>query len=204
MAKAVDVFGAWARSGRDERMANGHKDAVAHMLSFIDEHINGSFSAIDAGCGNGWVVRLLQQMSTCTHAIGVDGAEDMILKAQKIDPTGSYVHADLLHWSPKSPVDLIHSMEVLYYFEDPAALIEHMVANWLQPGGRFITGVDHYAENTPSLNWAQANNIDFMTTLSTLQWEDCCRTAGLVDVQTWAFAPNEDWAGTLIMTGRKP
>lgn len=204
MARAVDVFGSWARSGRDERMANGHKDAVAHMLSYVSQHTQGPYRAIDAGCGNGWVVRLFQQMEGCHQALGVDGAEDMIAKAQRIDPRGEYVCADLLNWRPKETAEIIHSMEVLYYFHDPGALLKHIVANWLSSGGRFIAGVDHYAENVPSLNWAAENNIDFMTTLSVQQWEDCCRDAGLVDVSTWAFAPNDDWAGTLVMTGRKP
>ena len=204
MAKAVEVFGAWARSGRDERMANGHKEAVAHMLSYITKRQTSPFSAIDGGCGNGWVVRLLQNHPDCRHAIGVDGAKDMITKAQSIDPEGHYIHADLMAWSPVTPVDVVHSMEVLYYFKEPTKMMQHMVSHWLKPGGLFIAGVDHYAENKPSLDWAEKTNIDFMTTLSTEQWADCCHSTGLIDVQTWAFAPKEDWAGTLIITGKKP
>ena len=43
----------------------------------------------------------------------------MIERAKKIDPNGNYIYHDLMAWEPSTPVDIIHSMEVIYYFNDP-------------------------------------------------------------------------------------
>jgi trans-aconitate methyltransferase len=199
MKSAVEVFGRWAQLGKDEGMERGHRAAVDHMLAYALEHLPGSFSALDAGCGNGWVVRLLQQESRCVAAQGVDGAAEMIAKAKALDPHGTYAHADLLQWEPDAPVDLVHSMEVLYYFEQPGRVLERVV-RWLKPGGRLIVGIDHYQENAASLSWPEDAGIK-MNTLSEAAWLEHFRGAGLEEVQAWHFARREDWEGTLVLTG---
>ena len=78
---------------------------------------------IDVGCGNGWVVRKLAAHPDCTSASGVDGAVTMIQKARDIDPGGNYHLAMIPQWIPDSKVDLIHSMEFMYYLEDPFSFI---------------------------------------------------------------------------------
>ena len=58
-----------------------------------------------------------------------------------------------LKWIPKEKVDIVHSMEVFYYFEKPEILIGRIYDNWLDNGGRLIMGIDHYIENKPSHSW---------------------------------------------------
>ena len=123
-------------------MQRGHAPAVEEMLARALptlDHPSG-FTAIDAGCGNGWVVRILDAVPRCTHAIGIDGARGMIEKARRLDPKGTYLLDDLSSWDPTEPVDLVHSMEVLYYLEDPSAFLERLVSTWLRPGGRSSSG----------------------------------------------------------------
>jgi trans-aconitate methyltransferase len=204
MKTAVEVFGEWARSGRDVRMQNGHERSVTNMMDFIVSQHPHPFRFIDAGCGNGWVVRRASALEHCTHAQGVDGAEDMIARAKEHDPQGSYTQADLMEWVPEETVDVVHSMEVFYYFREPAKLIQHIVQHWLKPGGRLITGLDHYQENIPSLNWAEKTGIDFMTTLSEATWLKAFADAGLQNVQSWRVDAKDEWAGTLVLTGTKP
>jgi|TARA_A100001015_G_scaffold275771_1_gene333360 trans-aconitate methyltransferase len=88
------VFGEWAELGRDEGMEKGHQQSVDEMLSMV---LKGGkqFSFIDAGCGNGWVVRQVAKHPECMSATGVDGAQQMIDKALKSDPNNSYNCADL-------------------------------------------------------------------------------------------------------------
>ena len=43
--------------------------------------------------------------------------------------------------------DVIHSMEVLYYLEDPALTVKKITDSWLHNEGRLIAGVDLYYEN---------------------------------------------------------
>ena len=73
--------------------------------------------------------------------------------------------------------------------------------NWLLEGGRVIIGVDHYLENKPSLNWAEENGIEFMTTLSESQWLQLFVDAGLTDLKSWRIDAKGDWAGTLALSG---
>ncbi len=74
----------------------------------------------------------------------------MIKKAKGLDNTSSYYCTDLIAWEPKLKVDVVHSMEVFYYFEKPDLLIEHIYNNWIDTGGRLIMGIDFYTENIPS------------------------------------------------------
>ena len=53
-----DFFDAWALNGRDLSMEKGHSKAVNKFLRSID--FTDSFSFLDVGCGNGWVVRAWQ------------------------------------------------------------------------------------------------------------------------------------------------
>jgi trans-aconitate methyltransferase len=203
MKSAIEVFGEWAKTGGDERMAQGHLRAVDNMLGAVLGSMPKSFTAIDAGCGNGWVVRRLRAAEHCGSAQGIDGAAEMIARARELDPSGDYVHADLLAWRPNEPVDLVHSMEVFYYVRDPADLIRRVTQHWMKPGGRLIIGVDHYQENTPSLNWAEKTGVSFMTTLTEAQWLKGFVDAGLTDIDTWRVDQKGDWAGTLVLTGVK-
>ena len=79
---ATDVFHDWALVGKDEGMERGHAASVSEMLSFISKQVEVSdkaFSAVDVGCGNGWVVRKLQSHDKCEYVMGIDGAEAMIV-----------------------------------------------------------------------------------------------------------------------------
>ena len=108
---AIDIFSNWANSGKDERMASAHKDAVKEILSFVLESYTKPFSLIDAGCGNGWVIRDVLSNSLCSKAIGIDGSFEMIKKAKSIDPNGEYYCSDLIDWRPKFKVDVVATRE---------------------------------------------------------------------------------------------
>ena len=88
---ATDLFSEWADVGRDEGMERGHAASVEVMLERLLDGWNRPFTAVDIGCGNGWVVRRLAAHQHCTQAVGVDGAPSMIAKAQAVDPKGNYV-----------------------------------------------------------------------------------------------------------------
>ena len=85
MKEATDIFSSWATTGRDEGMEKGHSAAVTEMLEVVIPKLIQSFTAIDIGCGNGWVVRKLSNLGA-SHVEGIDGAEEMVMKARKIDP----------------------------------------------------------------------------------------------------------------------
>ncbi len=203
MRTATDVFSEWARIGKDVGMETGHAPAVAEILGFALEELEGDkFRAIDAGCGNGWVVRLLNSMPRCTEASGVDGAFSMIERAKTIDPGGKYTHADLAIWKPDNPVELVHSMEVLYYLDDIPAYLQRVHQLWLKDGGVFAFGIDHYLENEECHGWSEKVGVK-MAMHSEYEWRTMVEQAGFTIQRVFRAASTEDWAGTLAMICRK-
>lgn len=198
----TDVFGEWAESGRDVKMAKGHEPAVNHMLDLAigDQK---QFSFIDAGCGNGWVVRQAAKYPECVNAFGVDGAKQMVDKARRLDAANSYVCADLSQWKPNSAVDVVHSMEVIYYLDDPAAFLHNIYSSWLKPGGLLIVGLDFYEENKVSHSWPHDCDISIMRLMSEKTWVKMFKQAGFKNVTSLRFGAKKDWAGTLILKGIK-
>jgi trans-aconitate methyltransferase len=205
MRDATDVFSEWAGKGKDEGMERGHAASVEEMLDLAlatNDLSQRPFTAIDIGCGNGWVVRKLQELENCQAAGGVDGSISMIEKARSIDPEGDYSIAKLPQWQPNNPVDFIHSMEFLYYLNDPISMIKIIHDNWLKSGGVFVAGVDHYSENEDSLDWPDALDVH-MTTLSQQQWHEAMENAGFINVKITKTGVRDGFIGTLTMLGTK-
>jgi SAM-dependent methyltransferase len=202
---ANEVFTEWAAADRDITMQNNHTAAVDEMLAAAFAALGNAqgYTAIDAGCGNGWIVRRLRRSVECLAATGVDGSAGMIAKARALDPLGRYMIADLLTWQPPESVDLVVSMEVLYYLDDPVALLRRIATTWLKPGGHAVFGIDHYQENEPSLRWPTGIGVR-MTTWPEARWLSALEEAGFTRVRTWRAAARAGEAGTLAMLVKVP
>lgn len=198
----IEVFSEWADEDKDFGMEKNHKESVENILTFALKE-NNPFSFIDAGCGNGWVVRNVGENSLCKSVIGVDGSNKMIQKANTIDPNGSYICADLMSWLPKKKVDIVHSMEVFYYVENPKQLIQQVFDSWLEENGRLIIGLDFYFENNVSHDWSETCGINNMKLFREKEWLEFFDAAGFESINSWRFGEKNDWAGTLIVTGTK-
>lgn len=198
----IEVFSEWADLDKDFGMEQNHKEAVENMLEFVLNQ-NVPFSFIDAGCGNGWVVRSVAKDPMCRNASGIDGSEKMIFKAKKNDLDNSYYCTELMSWNPKELVDVVLSMEVLYYLKDPGKLIRQIFDYWLKPQGKFILGLDFYFENTISHDWPESCGISNMKLLPEKEWIDFFKIAGFNSIKSWRFGAKKNWAGTLIICGVK-
>jgi len=200
---ATDVFHDWALRGKDEGMERGHAQSVAEMVDFISvksEQRGTNFSAVDVGCGNGWVVRILADIQLCQQAIGIDGAKAMIEKAKSIDSENQYIFAGLPDYSPMEKFDYIHSMEFLYYLEEPEKMLQVFYDDWLKDGGWAVIGIDHYMENEDSLSWPEHVGVN-MATRTINQWEGAWNEAGFNNVEHWIAGGKE--GVTLVFVGQK-
>ena len=197
---AVDVFSQWALIGKDEGMERGHAASVQAMLKLALPKLNPEFSAIDLGCGNGWVTRLLTELGA-GHSEGVDGSNEMINKARTRDSIHKYSQGLLPDWNPQRKFDLVHTMEFLYYLDDPAGMISTIHDEWLENDGVLVAGVDHYLEHAKSLTWPEHVGVH-MTTLSIEEWNSAMVNAGFKDVEIHQVAGKDDFPGTLVMLGR--
>lgn len=197
---AVDVFSQWALIGKDEGMERGHAASVQAMLELAVPKLKNGFSAIDLGCGNGWVTRMLSELGA-GHSEGVDGSNEMINKATSKDSSHKYSQGILPDWSPGRRFDLVHTMEFLYYLDDPAGMISIIHDEWLEQDGILVAGVDHYLEHEESLTWPDHVGVH-MTTLSIEEWKSAMVNAGFKNVEIHQVAGKENFPGTLVMVGR--
>ncbi|MGB0487394.1 MAG: class I SAM-dependent methyltransferase [Flavobacteriaceae bacterium] len=198
----VEIFSDWVDLGKDEGMEINHKEAVDEMLKAVTYSKN-SFSFIDAGCGNGWVVRKVSKLKNCESSSGVDGSLKMINKARRLDNINEYICAELSTWKPKNKKDIVHTMEVLYYFKKPLIVLENIFENWINENGKFIMGIDFYYENKSSHDWPEKTNVDTMTLLNIKQWEKLVINAGFKNVRSWTVGKKNNWNGTLIISATK-
>ena len=205
MKKAIDVFNEWARDGKDVGMESGHSAAVYEMIDFAMKEklqIGERFSFLDLGCGNGWVPRAVMKNNLCKYAVGIDGAEEMIIKARSHGGDIEFIHKNLEDYNPEIKFDLIHSMEVLYYLADPLIILKKVKNNWLADGGRFIVGLDHYYENEASHSWQKKIGTS-MLMLQEAEWLGLFRDSGFQNIESWRANSSKDWKGTLVITGKK-
>jgi hypothetical protein len=72
----------------------------------------------------------------------------------------------------------------------------------LTNGGVFVAGIDHYFENTDSLEWPTALDVH-MTTLSQQQWREAMESAGFSDIVITKTGVKDGFIGTLTMLGVK-
>ena len=197
---AVDVFSQWALIGKDEGMERGHASSVKAMLELAVPKLKDGFSAIDLGCGNGWVTRMLTELGA-GYSEGVDGSIEMIRKARNKDSNHKYSQGLLPGWSPERRFDLVHTMEFLYYLDKPSNMISIIHDEWLEHDGILVAGVDHYLEHEESLTWPDHVGVH-MTTLSIEGWKSAMVDAGFKDIEIHQVASKENFPGTLVMMGR--
>ena len=200
--KATEIFSQWVLDGKDEGMEKNHSDAVNVMLDEIIGSRTDPFSIIDAGCGNGWVIRKINNHPLCLKAIGVDGSKEMIDKARSLDSDGTYFYSDLMDWSPKEKVNFVHSMEVLYYLREPEKLITHILENWLLEKGTIIMGMDHYLENLNSHSWPTDLNT-YMNLKSIQDWIKLFKDCGVSQIVSFQTNESQNFPGTLVLRGQK-
>jgi SAM-dependent methyltransferase len=205
MRIATEVFGEWAEKGKDIGMEKGHALAVEDMISFATQertNLKRNFSFLDLGCGNGWVVRMLENNQLCVRSVGIDGAKQMIEKAGEDTSKSEFLLENIDTYISPDKFDLIHSMEVLYYLENPALTVKKIADSWLNEGGRLIAGVDLYYENQESHSWEDRVGTKMMM-LKEAEWMEIFSSAGLQEVESWRSNQSQDWAGTLVLTGKK-
>ena len=166
----IETFDKWAKLNKDESMERGHQNSVDKMFEIIEQSkiINNSFSFIDIGCGNGWVIRKILKKPNCNDGLGIDGSKQMIKKAND-KQKGRFIQTEIESFSFSKQFDIVFSMETFYYFKDPESVIQNIYKNGLKNNGMIVIGIDHFKENTESLSWGEDYNLE-LTTLSTNEW----------------------------------
>ena len=199
----IKTFNTWAEKNKDAGMEKNHSSSVNYMLQKIPSSIlSNKFSFLDIGCGNGWVVRKINENKNCIKSVGIDGAENMIKKAINLNPELEYIKIDLDQLNYNQKFDVIFSMEVFYYLKDPLKTLKYIYSKMINDNGFFIMGIDYYIENKSSLSWPKDLDLDLQT-LKIDDWVKIVQLAGFKNVIYEQVGGKENWAGTLIIYGKK-
>ena len=206
MDKTTKVFNSWAKAGRAEEMEEGHGVTVGKFLGSIS--FKKPFSFLDIGCGNGWVVRKIAQLSKCKKAVGIDKSKNMIKRAisKQASKKEKYACTDLESWDYVGKFDIIFSMESLYY-SVPMEPALSKVFRMLKTGGFFYCGTDFYSDNHLTKRWKKVMKIP-MDLRSKVEWKKMFREVGFKTTakQVKDTKHKAKWKrefGTLFVIGEK-
>jgi SAM-dependent methyltransferase len=109
---------------------------------------------LDLGCGCGVpVARELARRGAIVT--GVDISDVQVLRARRLVPTASFVHADLADVSfDEASVDAVCSLYALIHLPDAdQRAVINGVGKWLVPGGIFLATVGHEAWTGQEPGW---------------------------------------------------
>ena len=176
MDKTSQLFDRWAKTGRAEEMEKGHGTTVNKFLDKLT--FNKSFTFLDIGCGNGWVVRKISQLPNCRKAVGIDKSKTMIKKAKekKTSENESYFITDLESWKYTGKFDIVFSMESLYY-SVPMETALKKVYRLLKKQGVFYCGTDFYKDNILTTRWTKDMAVP-MDLRSEKEWKKMFKETG--------------------------
>ena len=201
------TFDKWAQNGRAELMETEHGKNVSKFLQNIS--FDKSFTFLDVGCGNGWIVRKIAKENNCKKAIGIDVSKKMIVQAKnkRYSSKEEFFHTDVESWKYKGKFDFVFSMESLYY-ADSIEIALKKIYKLLKPGGQFFCGTDFYTDNKATVRWADIMKIR-MHLHSKKEWKSFFQNVGF-KVKTKHIKDlksRKKWKrefGTLFIIGTKP
>ncbi len=207
MDRVRKTFDKWAQNGRAELMEVEHGKNVLKFLETIP--FDKSFTFLDVGFFNGWVVRKIAKEKNCKKSIGIDKSKKMIIQSiKKTDGRKEeYVHTDIESMDYRGKFDFIFSMESLYY-ADSIEIALKKIYKLLKPGGQFFCGTDFYTDNKATARWAGIMKIQ-MHLHSKKEWREFFKNTGF-DVKTKHIKDlknKKKWKrehGTLFIIGTKP
>lgn len=157
---------------------------------------------LDLGCGSGVpVARALTAAGH--HVVGVDISEVQISRARELVPDGEFVNADVMGVEfPAESFDAVVSLYALIHMpldEQPQLLAR--VANWLQPGGKFVCTTGHTAWTGTDDNWLDGGAAMWWSHADAATYRGWLTDAGFtIDSET--FVPEGNSGHALFWTRR--
>ena len=201
------TFDEWAQNGRAKLMEKEHGKNVSKFLEKV--FFEKSFTFLDVGCGNGWVLRKISSNPKCKKAVGIDKSKKMIIQAKndKKNSNEVYFHTDIESWKYSGKFDYIFSMESLYYTDSIEGALKK-IFKLLKPGGHFFCGTDFYTDNKATIKWSKIMNMQ-MHLHSKQEWRKFFVDAGFETKtkQVKELKSKKKWKrelGTLFIIGKKP
>lgn len=110
----------------------------------------------DLGCGPGNSTDVLRACFPQAEIIGVDSSPDMLRKARERLPDIAFVEADLNHWQPPQPADVLYSNATFQWLPNHLAILERLLRELPKGGVLAVQMPDNLDEPSHSLMRAVA------------------------------------------------
>lgn len=130
---------------QQEQVAGTHWDPVLYR-KFSDHRLRPALELLDRvslasptviydlGCGSGHVTRLIAERWPSATVYGLDDSREMLEDAARQPGEVHWIEADIRHWEPAEPADLLYSNAALHWVEAHHELFPRLV-RCLKPGG---------------------------------------------------------------------
>jgi SAM-dependent methyltransferase len=177
-----EEFNRWAERGRGEEMEESHLPITLPMLDLMN--LAPDDNVLDAGCGAGWLARLLSVRVPQGRVVGMDISDEMVRRARKnyvdLENTMFVIGgAEEIPWDANFFTKAI-SVESAYYWPEPQRGLRE-IFRVLREGGSAWILINYYRDNPHCHQWAG----QFATPahlLSAEEWAAMMRDAGFADV----------------------
>src|SRR5882724_6567940 len=114
------------------KFANERTQPAVDLLTRVA--MDAPRSVADLGCGPGNSTGLLRQRWPAAAVVGVDSSAEMLDAARKAHSDGTWQLADIAHWTPSAPCDVVFSNAALHWVPDHVRIFPHLMAQ-VAPGG---------------------------------------------------------------------
>jgi SAM-dependent methyltransferase len=195
-----EEFNRWAGEGRGEGMEEDHWPIVKPTLEMM--RIAPEENVLDAGCGAGWLSRILAQRAPEGRVVGMDISDEMLRRARRASVDFGnlvFILGDVaeIPWEESFFTKVI-SVESSYYWPDPAKGIRE-IYRVLRDGGSFWNLINYYRDNPHCHQWGEIYTIPNHL-LSAGEWAAISREAGFKSVAHRRMA--DPTPAPLVYTGR--
>ncbi len=177
-----EEFNRWADAGKGESMEHEHWPITRPVLERMG--IASSDNLLDAGCGAGWLSRVLARLAGEGRVVGMDISDEMIRHARQASAEfGNLIFVtgaiEEIPWEANF-FDKAISVESAYYWPDPAAGLREL-HRVLRDGGSAWILINFYLDNPYCHQWAQKLQVP-VHLYSAEDWKKLFSDAGFADV----------------------
>jgi SAM-dependent methyltransferase len=180
--KLREEFDRWAAEGRGEGMESDHLPIALPMLARMD--LQPDENVLDAGCGSGWLSRLIARRVTQGRVVGMDISDEMIRHARRAAADATNVvfivgGMDEIPWESHFFTCVV-SVESAYYWPDPARGVAECF-RVLREGDSVWILINYYRDNPYCHQWGEKLAVPTHL-LSAAEWKSLFSAAGFSEV----------------------
>ncbi len=143
--------------------------------------IPGNGKVADLGCGGGYNIRRMLEMSAKAKFIGLDISDESVKKAQKVNKAEIGKRVKIIKGSAEklpfkdNSIDLITAFETVFFWKNPEKAFREIYRS-LVKGGCFAV-INNYGD--PNVDWEK--KVPCMTRYTAEQIADMLKAAGFSD-----------------------